>query len=293
MNSNTKLVCELEYIDISFESFAALVQESLEKIADLNKLSYDELRFRATKAPNFSLIKTMNDVHKFGIPIFDYYLHKHISPDKRKDFLISASTISESFSEYMQSIFCLYFILMTRGRASLNDDEPLPRFLTEYLKVKLTWKEIANNLSSNDLTKMDHKWVKMININNLPLAVRQRLLCGIAGTRLFNIFKVYKPQNIFNLSPNISYAYEIVKRVAMEGPYLEMHPLFMPARLASISISRNLKNLILDVYTKDEVTAMVKSKSLFEIPIADNRYRHYENWDENTFDDMRTKLVSD
>lgn len=293
MTGIVKLECDLEYVDIAFENFHMLVSESLIKVANPDRLSYDELKFFSQTNPDLDNIKSIDEVRLQGIPIFDYFIYKSLNEPTRFSFSIKSKVVSESPLEYLQSIFSLYFILMTRGKPTLSDDETLPKFLSDYMRIKLTWADMLKNLSSNDITKIDHQWIKRIDVNSLPKAIRQRLASGIAGSRLFNVFSNFMPARYADLLPQKRILFNILRKLSTEGPYLEMHPMFMPSKLASLSISRNLRNFIIDVYSKEEVITMVRNKVLYDQPVFDSRYRQYETWDESTFEDFKTKIISE
>ena len=121
---------------------------------------------------------------------------------------------------------------------------------------------------------INHNWIKHINVSRLAKRVQQRLLSGIAGTRFFYIFKSYNPKNINDKSPVLINVFNIVRDVALKGPFYEMHPFFIPVDLSSISISKNLSNLIIDIYNTEEIGLMIKNKNSFEKPIFDTKFNN-------------------
>ncbi|KAM0685420.1 hypothetical protein COBT_003371 [Conglomerata obtusa] len=57
----------------------------------------------------------------------------------------------------------------------------------------------------------------------------------------------------------------------------------MPNEMFNTSLSKNLLNSIIDMYTEDEIKIMVDAKTIYEKPKYDNRYTHYLSWKKDIF----------
>jgi len=291
MQSIETFKCGGDLLSIDLDTFSKLISDSLNRISNPLVILLSDLKLKCAILPNVEEIKTVEQIYNHGIPIFDFFIYKYLkSKNIDKSFTVEKTKDLGTFTEYLQAIFSLYFVLMTRGKTALNDNEFLPKFLSTYLNIKMDFAEITKRLSSNPLSSLSHNWIKDINISELSKPVQQRLLSGIAGTRIFNIFKSYVPNNLMNINASIVRVYNLVKEIANSGPFFEMHPFFMPTELASISISKNLNNLLIEIFTGDELNEMVRCKSLYALPKMDNRFSNYKNWNKETFSKFITKL---
>ncbi|TBT97775.1 hypothetical protein CWI37_2079p0010 [Hamiltosporidium tvaerminnensis] len=120
---------------------------------------------------------------------------------------------------------------------------------------------------------------RMINIEieRFSKSDQQRLHSGIAGSRLFNIFRSNIPKNLNTCSEDLINIYNVINEVADNGSFYEMHPFFMPIELANISLCKNLYNLIVKLYSKEKIEYFKKCKQLYEIKGYDARYSQYLN----------------
>jgi hypothetical protein len=158
------------------------------------------------------------------------------------------------------------------------------------MKIKMTVDEVKSILSNNDLNLFNHHWVKSIEIDNLSIALKNRLKKGISGMRLFSIFKDYPISNKIN--EKMKLLCTNIKKLAIEGPYWEMHNLFQPEELSVISINANLLNLILVCYDEETIKLMVNNRSLFRYPTYNQRAVQFEMWNDDFFNLFKSKLFN-
>ncbi|TBU00807.1 hypothetical protein CWI36_1527p0010 [Hamiltosporidium magnivora] len=103
-------------------------------------------------------------------------------------------------------------MLMTRSKVELNNHEPLPNFLINNVDLPKPYSEMLSIISNNKLDNINHSWIKNIEIERFSKAVQQRLHSGIAGSRLFNIFRSNIPKNLNTYSDDLINIYNIVKK---------------------------------------------------------------------------------
>lgn len=71
---------------------------------------------------------------------------------------------------------------------------------------------------------------------------------------------------------------EEIIEVAKSDPYYDHHPFFTPLEMKDVSLTKNLKNLIVLSYKEENINKMVKDKALFEVPIIDPTSSEYLDW---------------
>ncbi|TBU06189.1 hypothetical protein CWI36_0496p0010 [Hamiltosporidium magnivora] len=133
------------------------------------------------------------------------------------------------------------------------------------------------------LDNINHSWIRNIKIERFSKAVQQRLHSGIAGSRLFNIFRSNIPKNLNTCIDDLINIYNVIKEVADNGLFYEMHPFFMPIELANISLSKNLFNLLVKLYSKEEVEHLKNNKQMG--PIS------YKFIDDEDYKESLTKTI--
>lgn len=285
------LTTESRFVSIDLSQFHTIILDVLYQVADPSMFIPGNMTFTCNQLILPSEIVNIDMLAERGIPIFDYFIYGVLKPENPSiNWVTDPSIESFDVSLYMKSIFAAYFLLMTRGKISLGEQETFPRFILDYLAYTADKELYIQMLSRNNISKMNHIWILQVARNGFPRSVRQRLSSGIAGCRYFNIIKNYAPINMTTLSPEVRRIYDLVKQVADNGPFMEMHPMFMPLNLASVSVSKNLANLIFDVYTTAEIENFVRNKALDHVLKFDLRYTQYRTWGNDTFSGFITKV---
>lgn len=282
------------FFDIDMRNFGIMISKAIIQSSCTNLVNLDDLviKLKIGNEENLNKISTLEDAYNVGFSIFDYYFYRYFKDMGKEVKIIYVEDKNlGTFTEYMKDLTVCYFLLMTRGKILLSENEVMPKFITDFCNYKKSSKELLASLSDNDITKLNHSWIKEIDIMKLSRPFMQRLSSGIAGARLFNIFKSFTPKELNVLSPELGRVYSVVRNISLRGPFYEMHPFFMPLNLSNLSVSKNLLNLILDIYTKDEVEALVNNRSLFDFPKYDSRYIQYLTWDSKTFQGFTNPVV--
>lgn len=219
-----------------------------------------DLRFKSKTMLRDDKILNLEEICQYGIPVIDYILFLDL---KIKGYNINFELDAElgSINETL-AIKCFsmaYYLLMTRAKLTYDVGEKLPKFLESFNDHEISYKEILSALSRNNFEGMDHSWIRNVDISSLGEEAKSRFKAGIAGCRDINIFKNYSVTRTLDQKTN-----ELVLKLrdlALSGPYYEQHPILMPDDLKSQSISKNLCNLIIEVYDDKEIMSMVKDKA--------------------------------
>lgn len=249
-------------VGIDLSSLGTFIQEILQKASTKNFINLKSFKLYTRKEVNLDRKLSLEELSDHGIPIVDYYIYWNLA--ERFIPVSSCITISNSIVPYteidaMKCLLFTYLNFMKYNRIALKESEKLPGFAKRLLDLNLPISEINRIISLNNIEDFDHSWVKTIDVSKLGMPVISKLKKGICGSKLFNIFRDFKWKA--NLPLNIETACLTIKNIAKNGPFLEMHPSFLPKKLIGCSISKNLKNLIITAYSYTEIEFM-KSKGL-------------------------------
>ncbi|TBU01101.1 hypothetical protein CWI39_1484p0010 [Hamiltosporidium magnivora] len=204
-----------------------------------------------------------NVVSKSGLPVTDFILKSN------KIFNYNEKLTFQEIAEYGIPIIDYYLYMKFR-----RDD------------IKIIIDPNLPSYKESDISRMIN-----IEIERFSKSDQQRLHSGIAGSRLFNIFRSNIPKNLNTCSEDLINIYNVINEVADNGPFYEMHPFFMPIELANISLCKNLYNLIVKLYSKEKIEYFKKCKQLYEIKGYDARYSQYLKWDKDIFNKFKSKII--
>jgi hypothetical protein len=280
------------YIDTNLKDFGQSVINLINVSSQVTIVEIKALKFKSgTLLPNYINL-SLKDIIINKVPIIDYFIYNSLDENMKKHVHWTQDSSRKMATETQvgYAILFIYFMVMTRNKAMIKDDEEIPEFLIRFMKIKMTVDEVKSILSNNDLNLFNHHWVKSIEIDNLSIALKNRLKKGISGMRLFSIFKDYPISNKIN--EKMKLLCTNIKKLAIEGPYWEMHNLFQPEELSVISINANLLNLILVCYDEETIKLMVNNRSLFRYPTYNQRAVQFEMWNDDFFNLFKSKLFN-
>lgn len=270
-------------IDVNFDEYSLDLQQIISAVSHSDKLvaqdvilwSKEPYEFNPDAEMSFSLLASL------GIGFFDYLICAWMwnKPELRQYCVWESGHDDFELNEnlYPKAIFVAYFLLMTRAKCDLFSNEPIPKFISNYIGIKVSKEEIRIHLGRNDFTKLNYSWIKSIRWSGFSSATIARLNAGIAGTRLFNVIAQYDidRENVPNELVNI---YNAVKRVAVRGPFWSQHPFFYPESLKGVSILKNLGNLIVSCLSQATLNKLSATKATFGVLKIDERYNQYKTW---------------
>jgi hypothetical protein len=279
------------YIDNTLESFADSLLPLINIASQPNKIELATLKFHSGKVFDATAPITLKLVISNQVPIFDYIIYKNLSAEQKKRAKWIVDTNRQTFTESQISFSCLflYFMLVTRNKPFPSSNESIPHFLNKFMTVPMSLSDIQHCLSENSLEHFQHKWIKTIDISTLSASLQNRFKQGIAGMRLYAIFRDFIPDREISNSTQVTV--DRLKKLAIDGPYWEMHSLFQTVNLISSSISANLNNLILECFSEEKIKELVKMKAVFKYPIYNQRAIQYKTWSDSFFDEFKTKVL--
>lgn len=291
--TNKSLELTGSYVDTNLKDFGQSLINLINISSQVSSVELKTLKFKTgVLLQNYNDL-SMKQIISNKIPIFDYLIYNSLDKQIQKEinWIQDSSRKLYTETQISYSVLFVYFMVVTRNKAMIGINENIPEFLIRFMKVKMNAEEIANVISTNDLNLFSHFWVKDIDIKSLSVALKNRLKKGISGMRLFSIFKDYQISS--KTSEKNKLICEKLKKLAVNGPFWEMHNLFQPESLSSLSLNANLLNLILLCYDDETIKTMVSNRSLFKYPLYNSRAHQYENWDDTFFLSFTTKVFND
>jgi len=268
-----------------FEQLATAIQNFIEFGSKKGHILINELCIVSDADPIPEAFDDVADAIQNGTKFFDACLYLSLPSDQRPAIRAIADNERPTTKEYGQigeAIFVIYFYLLTRARVPARTGEdanhPVPRFLTNVLSLTRGIPYYLSLIAGFDIAKMDHKWIKAINMSTLGDEFRNRAGLGVAGYRMLGPFKAYTPKA--NISAGLTAAINVAKQIATAPPDWNVHPLTRnPTLLSNLgNLNKNLGNLILDVFTDEQIREMIASKMIFAKPTREPTHIQYRTW---------------
>lgn len=275
-------------VDLNLKDYIDVLQTSVNAISNADELLAEDVKFICHEIPDEGSLEAMSfeELATYGIGILDIFLFHHMSQKENLKPYCTWVKIKEDYKYqaryYPKAIMVAYFLLMCRAKIDFTAEEPIPKFLESYCSVKLSKEDIKFHLGRNDFTKVEHKWIRDMASKEFSEALCQRLMGGVAGTRMFTAI-LHNPVDRGVLPENIERVVTIVKDIALSGPYWTQHPFFYPTNLKGISILKNLSNLMTEIYTPKTLQSLVASRTVFKLPKYDDRHIAYKSWGQENF----------
>lgn len=267
-------------INISFDDFIGLAQQIISDFSTVSGLNIKDFILRGNMEPSPNRKNPdWKDLIKSNMPIFDYFIlikyRDKFKENGNVEFILNDDVPTKfNESDYGKAILCAYYLMITRNKLIVEQDEKLPMFLVKFLNVSPEY-NYKKYLTNNNINIIPKNWIRNIKFDNLGNSMLNRFKLGIAGSRFFNIFKLYPwiPR-----TDELETVCNIIKMIATDGPFWEQHPEFLPEVLRGISIAKNLQNLILEVYDDKDIKNMVKNRHLFKYPVKTLGSVEYKTW---------------
>lgn len=276
---------DFNIIDIDPQEVAKALQSYLERGSKLTGVSLDDISTSLCELPSNPEKATLSDLTTRGMKLFDAIVWltagRPGSRALRVDPLITKSSIP-SMHEIARSVFYVYFFLLTQARypaGSKSKDKPnVPNFLKVIMGMELDQSIYVDRICSFEPQKFDPAWARSVQFGSFGQESLSRFGLGVAGYRLFGPFKSYKVKP--NIPDELKSAVSFAQNVANSPPSWDVHPLTRaPGVLTKRgNLNKNLGNLILEVFTEEQIEEMVQSKLLYAKPTKEPTCRNYLQW---------------
>lgn len=278
---------DFNVIDIDPAQVAQGLQVYLERGSKLTGVSLDDISRSVISVPDKPNSVTLTELLSLGMKLFDAIVwlsagrpNSHplqADPAMKKDSIAGAHEIAKA-------VFYVYFFLLTQARypvISARGDAPaVAKFLTNVMGMTESQDHYIRLICSFNPQLFDAKWIRYVQFAGLGQEAMSRFGLGVAGYRMFGPFKAYKIRD--GLSTELQNAAKFAQNVAISQPTWDIHPVTRaPAVLTKRgNLNKNLSNLILDVFTTEQINEMVEAKMLYAMPKREPNYKNYLTWAE-------------
>lgn len=276
---------DFKIIDIIPEDVAKALQLYLERGSKLTGVSLDDIKTSLAKKIDNQSTVTLAQLLGAGMKIFDALVWltagRPTSHPLTVDSAMSEKNII-SLHDVARAVFYCYFFILTQARypvRSATAVEPqTPNFLKSILGMAEKQSHYVEMVCSFEPEKFDKSWVKYVSFRGLGQETVSRFGLGLAGYRLFGPFKLYKPEKEYDAE--LRDAVEFATTVATAPPTWDIHPATRDPTILTKrgNLNKNLSNLILAVYTDEQIDEMVRTKVLFKRPEPEPNSRNYLQW---------------
>jgi len=276
---------DFKKIDIDPVEIAKCLQVYLDSASKLTGVSLDDISTSVSDVPSDISKITLVDLLLKGMKLFDALVW--LSADKpathplKIDPTLTVEKIP-SLSQVADSVFYCYFMLIVQARypVSRNEkDKPrIPNFLKAIMGLDQEQHVYVERICSFEPQKFDPKWVRFVKFEKFGQEVLSRFGLGVAGYRNFGPFGLYQPKA--GLAPEILRAFEFAKKIAKSPASWDIHPLTRSPDVLSKrgNLNKNLANLMLDVFTAEQLKEMEKVKIIYKVPEREPTHRNYMQW---------------
>lgn len=286
--SNTTAVTgtpDFKIIDIDPQEVAKALQSYLERGSKLTGVSIEDISTSVYEIPPNTSTANLVDLVTRGMKLFDAIVWLTANRPASRPLRVEPTMTKESIPsmhEIARSVFYVYFFLLTQARypaGSKSTGKPnVPNFLKVIMGMEQDQSVYVDRICSFEPQKFNASWVRAVNFSNFGQESLSRFGLGVAGYRLFGPFKSYSVKS--GLSDELMSAVAFAQKVSSSAATWDIHPL---TRLPSVltkrgNLNKNLGNLILEVFTEEQIDEMVKSKLLFSKPVREPTCRNYLQW---------------
>lgn len=278
-------VPDFELIHIDPQQTALAFQAYLETASKLTGVSLDDINRSVISQPADIRNVTLVDLLKLGMKLFDAIVwltagrpSSHpleIDPGMKKESL-------PSMHEIARSVFYCYFFLIVQARypvSSTGSNPPkVPNFLVSIMGMQQPQHVYVETICSFEPEKFDPAWAQYVSFKDFGKETLSRFGLGVAGYRFFAPFGVYDPKP--NISQNLMNACTFARTVARADNTWNLHPLTRDPNVLTKrgNLNKNLGNLILEVFTDEQIDEMVRSKMLYAKPQHEPTQKNYLTW---------------
>jgi len=274
-------------IDIVPSEIAKALQVYLDRGSKLTGVSLDDIKTAIAKQIPDQKKVTLVELLLAGMKIFDALVWLQAGrPTTHPLTVDNAMTDKDipSLHTVARAVFYNYFFILTRAhypaRSTTGPEPQTPNFLKVVMGMSEPQHHYVNVVCSFEPELFDKSWAKNVKFKGLGQEVVSRFGLGVAGYRLFGPFKLYRPGK--SVPDDLKGALAFAVTVAKSNPTWDVHPATRSAEVLTKrgNLNKNLSNLILEVFTDDQIDEMVSTKILFKRPERDPNARNYYTWSE-------------
>lgn len=267
---------------------AKAFQVYLETASKLTGVSLDDINTSVSRVPSDTTKITLTDLLGLGMKLFDAIVWLTAKRPASHPLMADPSLTKEkipSMHEIARAVFYCYFMLVTQARYPVGSSEKekprIPNFLKSIMGMDQEQHVYVERICSFQPQKFDPAWVKYVNFSGFGQEVLSRFGLGVAGYRMFGPFGLYSPKP--DMDPSLQPAFEFARTIAKAPSSWNIHPLTRNPNILTArgNLNKNLGNLMLEVFSEEDLAEMERSKVIFRIPVNEPAHRQYKQWTAN------------
>lgn len=276
---------DFKVVDIDANEVAKALQGYLERGSRLTGVAIEDISTAVSSQPSGGNKATLTQLLEVGMKLFDAIVWITAGRPAAKPLQVDPTFTKDqipSLHEVARATFYVYFFLLTQARypagSGIAEKPRVPNFLKQILGMDKDQTHYVDLLCSFTPQKFDPAWVKYVNFRGFGQEALSRFGLGVAGYRYFGPFKMYQVKS--GLPDNLSNAVAFATTIATKPPTWEIHPSTRNPEILTRrgNLNKNLGNLILEVFTDEQIDEMVKSRILFARPVHEPTCKNYQQW---------------
>jgi len=274
---------QADLIPYDSSALGTLISDLISDVGQINYVSTGDIRVFGPAAGTPP--RHVEEAMRFGTKFFDAVFYFAADVSKRPQVQAGAD-MGERFKPEVVKMKCRLLwtavFLMLRGSYPSSEGNAIgsdvPAFLVNIAGMNESPSQVAAGLASFPLLKISTEWVRAIQWSVLAPSIRQRLALGLAGYRLLGPFKIYQcradcPQDALD-------AFIWARNIATRPPDYKILSATRSAELIARlgSWNKALGNLMLIVFSAEQLQEMVQNKIIFQMPVRDPRADTWRTW---------------
>jgi len=284
-DARTVGVPDFGLIHIDPRQTAQAFQTYLDTASKLTGVSLDDINRSVIMQPQDVRNVTLVDLLKLGMKLFDAIVWLTAGRPTTHPLETENRMKKEdlpSMHDIARSVFYCYFFLIVQARypvgPSGSNPPKVPNFLVTIMGMNKPQRHYVETICSFEPEKFDPAWARFVSFRNFGQETLSRFGLGVAGYRLFTPFGIYDHKD--GISQNLKNAFTFARTVARSDNTWNLHPLTRDPNVLTVrgNLNKNLGNLILEVFTDEQINEMVQSKMLYARPQHEPTQKNYMTW---------------
>lgn len=267
------------------DKLAAALQEFFIIGSKKSLVSIDDLTIVSDQMPLPEKFTTASEAIKGGTKLIDALYYFSIDAARRPKILRADDGNKAHDRDPVniaKAFFYQCFFVLTRGAPSTDKGTQrggvVPSFLQATLALNESPFEYANKICSFDIGNVDWQLIKHLKFDKLGQQALSRFGIGLAGYRMISPFRYYKVRD--DASEEVKSAVQVMRHLAESKADWSIHSVTRSATVMGYygSINKCAGNLILEAFTDEQITEMVKSRMIYAKPVHEPRYSQWRTW---------------
>jgi hypothetical protein len=272
-------------IDIDVGVVGSVLEAFVARGSKLTGVSLDDITLGVTEMPPNNANVDLEWLLTHGVKLFDAIIWLTANrPNTHRLQVDTAITpdMIPSMHEIARSVFYTYFFLLTQARyPSTSGQTGKPKvanFLTNVMGMAEDQSVYIERICSFTPQKFDPQWIRNISFTGMGQETLSRFGLGVAGYRMFGPFKLYTPTQ--PIPAGLQPAYDFACNVARAPASWDVHPSTRNPEILTRrgNLNKNLGNLILKIFSAEEIAEMVTAKVIYSVPVEEKSHRNYTTW---------------